>query len=404
MKSVNQKPNTRRAGADVGSDTSFVSIGGASPRQFGMCQPDLHQIRDWLVAEGVTSVAMEATGVYWICLYDVLEAAGLEVLVVNGQHIKQVAGRKSDVSDAQWIAQLHSDGYLKGGFLPPDFCRELRDYLRHRETLVESAAQCVQRMQKSLELLNLKIHRVINDLQGVSGMALLRAIVAGERDPTRLLALCDPQILRRKSQRLQAALASNWQSQHLFTLAEHLAHYDFCQLQLSRVDTQIHRVLESVRSQREKVHPWAGPVEPATKELRHNAPDIPNLHELTVRIFGGKDLSRLPGLNEYTALRLMAELGVDVNKFPTPKHFVSYLGLSPASAQSGQRRRKVRKHGARAGQILREAAQSMARAKNSWLGSFYRRLSALRCPAIANKATARKLAEMIFNLLKRGHA
>jgi len=410
----------KAGGIDVGSEKMFVSIGGQEPTVFGTCQADLVQMRDYLLVQGVKSVVMEATGVYWICAYEILEEAALKVLVVNGAHVKNLPGRKSDMKDAPWLSQLHAHGLLRGGFVPPEEIRQLRDYVRLRGDWIEMGAAHVQHMQKALERLNLKIHDVISSLTGVSGLRMIRAIVGGERDREKLANMCDGQILHQKRDSLLKALEGNWKAQHLFALGQALQGWDFCQKQLVHCDQEIGKVLEQMARSRPQVaaqegknpesddpaaSPGSKPAKTKQKELRHNAPTIlGDLHQLLERICGGQDLAALPAINDYTWLQFLSEVGPDLSAWPTEKHFTAWLGLAPGTAQSGKRRRREKRYGGRAGQILRVAARSMARGKQSWLGSFYRRLAATRGPKTANKATARKLAQLIYWTLTKGLA
>jgi transposase len=388
--------NPHAAGIDVGSDKLFVSVAGGVPRVFGGCTADLRQVRDWLQAEKVTTVAMEATGVYWLCLYAILEEAGLEVVVVNGAHVKQVPGRKSDMSDSQWLATLHAHGLLPRSFVPEGPTRQVRDVMRVREDLVSMAAAHVQHMHKALERLGLKIHTLLSDVTGFSGQQLVRAIVAGERRPERLVEKCDPQVLEHKREPLLKALEGNWQAEHLFALRLALKAWDFYQRQIADCDREIKRLLgDQVQG---KNPPALGP----KKELRHNAPqEMPRLQRWMGQLFG-TDLTRLPGLNEYTLLKLYGELGPDLKPWPTEKQFTAWLGLAPACRQSGKRRRRQWRPMGRAGRIFCLAAQSMANAKKSWLGSVYRRLRSLRGAKVALKAVARILATLFYRAATQG--
>lgn len=398
--------NPHAAGLDVGSEKIHASIAGAEARVFGTCTDDLHALRDCLKENGVTTVAMEATGIYWLSVYEVLEAAALEVVVVNGAHVKNLPGRKSDMKDAPWISTLHMHGLLRGGFVPPAEIRRLRDYQRQRADLITMGAAHVQHMQKALDRMNVKVHDVISSLIGVSGLKMVRAILDGERDPQRLAALCDPQILKKKKERLLKALAGNWQAEHLFALRQGLEGWEFYQRQIGACDQHIAQVLEQLASK----PPGAGqqtsaPTAPpkAHKEARHNAPQqMTRLHQWLLESFGGTDLSALPSLSDYTVLQLLSEVGRDMGRWPTVKHFTAWLGLAPSSRQSGKRRRREVRHGGRAGQVFRVAARSLARAKNSWLGAFYRRLAAIKGGKAANKATARKVAELFYLALTKG--
>lgn len=398
--------NPHAAGLDVGSEKIHASIAGGEARVFGACTEDLHALRDWLKESGVTTVAMEATGIYWLSVYEVLETAGLEVVVVNGAHVKNLPGRKSDMQDAPWISTLHMHGLLRGGFVPPAEIRRLRDYQRQRADLITMGAAHVQHMQKALDRMNVKVHDVISSLIGVSGLKMVRAILAGEREPERLAALCDRQILKQKKARLLKALAGSWQAEHLFALRQGLEGWEFYQRQIGACDEQIAQVLRQLASPPPgtggEESPAAEPVA-AHKEARHNAPqEMPRLHEWLMQTFGGADLSTLPSLSDYTVLQLLSEVGRDMSRWPTVKHFTAWLGLAPSSRQSGKRRRREVRHGGRAGQVFRVAARSLARAKNSWLGAFYRRLAAVKGGKMANKAAARKVAELFYLALTKG--
>lgn len=398
--------NPHAAGLDVGSEKIHASIAGAPARVFGACTEDLHALRDWLQENGVTTVAMEATGIYWLSVYEVLEAAGLAVVVVNGAHVKNLPGRKSDMADAPWISTLHMHGLLRGGFVPPAEIRRLRDYQRQRADLITMGAAHVQHMQKALDRMNVKVHDVISSLIGVSGLKMVRAILEGERDAEKLAALCDAQILKKKKDRLLKALVGHWQAEHLFALRQGLEGWEFYQRQIQACDEQMAGVLQQLAGTPPgtggETGAAAAPVA-AHKEARHNAPqEMPRLHEWLMQTFGGTDLSTLPSLSDYTVLQLLSEVGRDMSRWPTVKHFTAWLGLAPSSRQSGKRRRREVRHGGRAGQVFRVAARSLARARNSWLGAFYRRLAAVKGGKMANKAAARKVAELFYLALTKG--
>ena len=259
----------KAAGIDVGSEQLHVSIAGDLPKIFGTTTGQLHALRDWLKENGVRSVAMEATGVYWLCAYAVLEVAGLDVLVVNGKHVKNLPGRKTDLKDCQWIATLHAHGLLRSGFVPPEHIRRLQDYLRLRGDHLTLAAGHVQKMQQALERLNVKFHDVISDLTGMSGLKVIRAILAGERDPQRLLALCDAQIQKKKAAAVIESLRGTWKAEHLFALRQAVAGWEFYQQRIVECDEQIGRELRVL----------AGPEDPqapapkATKPGGQRPPD-----------------------------------------------------------------------------------------------------------------------------------
>lgn len=383
------------AGIDVGSEKFFVSVGGGEPRVFLTVTPQLQQLSDYLQAQGVRSVAMEATGVYWINLFSALEERGFEVVVVNGAHCRNLPGRKTDMKDCQWLAVLHAHGLLQSGFVPPSDIRRLRDYVRVRGDLVAMAAQHVQHMQKALDRLNVKIHVVISSITGVSGLRLIQAIIAGQRNPEQLVELCDRQILKTKRARMLEALQGLWRREHLFALRLALESYQNYQQQIAQCDEEIAGVLKEM-SAGKPTPPMGRP-----KELRNNALAVENLHLQTGQIFG-KDLTRLPCINESTATLLLAEIGNDMTRWKTWRHFGSWLALAPSTAQSGQRHRRLKRRLTPAGRILCRAVQCMGGGKHTWLASFYRRIRAKRGAKVAIKATAYKVARMIYLVLTQG--
>lgn len=392
---------------DVGSEHMYVSIAGGPPEVFGAVTGELQRLRDWLRQRGVTSVAMEATGVYWLPLYGVLEAAGLRVLMVNGKHTRNLPGRKTDMSDSQWGATLHAHGLLRGGFVPPAQIRCLQDYLRLRQDHLTMAASHVQHLQKALERMNVKLHDVISNVVGVSGLAVIRAILGGERDPARLLGLCDRQIQKRKAERVQEALRGTWAEEHLFALRQALESWEHYQDQIAACDQQIARAMEallaSVGPSDEPVgNPPGEPPPPPRKKASLNAPAIADLGGLMTRLCGGRDLTVLPACTSYSLLQLIGEVGLDLSAWPSAKHFTAWLGLAPGSYQSGKRRRGTGRKRNRAGRLLCVMVRSLARSKDMALGGFYRRMAARRGGLVANIATARKLAVLIWQALVKG--
>jgi len=387
--------NAHAAGVDVGSEKFFASVGGKEPKVFLTVTAQMKELCEHFKAEGVRTVAMEATGVYWINLYDVLEEAGLEVVVVNGAHCRNFPGRKTDMKDCQWLAVLHAHGLLTSGFVPPADIRRLRDYLRLRADLVSLAAQHVQHMQKAMDRLNVKIHVVISDILGRSGMRIIKAILQGERNPETLVALCDEQILKTKRAPMIEALRGIWRKEHLFALELAVDSYEAYQKQIDRCDALIAEVVKEMSGG--KPTPELG----RAKELRHNAIVLPGLQARMAEVLG-KDLTKLPCLNSSTVAMLLAEIGRDMTRWKDWRHFGSWLALAPSSAQSGRRRKRVKRYLSRAGQILCRAVQCMAMGKHTWLASFYRRIRAKRGAKVAIKATAYKLAKLIYLVLTQG--
>jgi hypothetical protein len=384
---------------DVGSEQMHVSIGGGPPEVFGTVTGELERLRDWLKEQKVSSVAMEATGVYWLPLYGVLENAGLKVIMVNGKQTRNLPGRKTDMKDCQWGATLHAHGLLRGGFVPPAQIRRLQDYLRLRADHISSAASCVQHQQKALERMNVKLHDVISRLTGVSGQRVIEAILAGERDPERLLALCDRQIRDKKAQRIKESLRGTWAQEHLFALQQAVENWQHYQKQIAACDERIEAVLREIN----------GPDQPGqqdpplrTKPSGTNAPQIDDLHRLLVKLCGGKDLTVLPAHTSYSVLQLISEVGTDLKQWPSEKHFTAWLGVAPGSHQSGKRVGSVRRKRNRAGRMFCVMARGLARSKHIALGGFYRRMSGRRGGLVANVALARKLAVLFWRVMVKG--
>jgi transposase len=389
------------AAVDVGSEYLHVSVAGGPPKVFGTTTGQLHELRDWLQEQGVKSVAMEATGVYWLCPYEVLEKAGLQVVVVNGKYVKNLPGRKTDMKDCQWQATLHAHGLLKPGFVPPEHIRRLQDYLRVRADHVVLAGSHEQHMQKALDRMNLKIHEVISDLTGMSGLKMVEAILKGERNPLALLVLCAPQIRRNKAGRLQAALEGNWKEEHLFALRQAYELWQFYQQKIAECDQAIQKVLQEMVGPEDPAQPAPPPV----KRGGVNTPQIAGLHSLLWRLCGQKDLTCLPGVADYVWLQLLAEVGTDLGQnWKTEKHFTAWLGLAPGSRQSGKRRGNQKRGRNRAGRLFCVIARSVGRGVDKALGGFYRRLKGRRGGLVANLALARKLAELFWRLMVHGRS
>jgi transposase len=385
---------------DVGSEQMHVSVAGGPPEVFGAVTSQLHRLRDWLRERGVKSVAMEATGVYWLPLYGVLEGGGLKVSMVNGRQTRNLPGRKTDMKDCQWGATLHAHGLLQAGFVPPAQIRRLQDYLRLRADHLSSAAASVQHQQKALERMNVKLHDVISSLVGVSGIKVVAAILAGERDPDRLLALCDVQIQKRKAQRVKESLRGTWAEEHLFALRQAVENWQHYQRQIGACDQQIAAVLRQISGPDQPGEPEVKT--PALKGRSPNAPQIDDLHHLLAKLCGGKDLTVLPAHTDYSLLQLIGEVGTDLSQWPTEKHFTAWLGVAPGSHQSGKRKRSVRRKRNRAGRLFCMMACSLARSKNIALGGFYRRMAGRRGGLVANVALARKLAVLFWRVMVKG--
>jgi transposase len=391
----------RATGIDVGSEKLFVSIGGAAARVFGTMTCDIEALSAWLKQEQVRSVALEATGVYWLYLYEALEGAGIKVLVVNGRHVRNLPGRKTDMSDCQWLSTLHAHGLLRSGFVPPEDVRRLQDYVRLRDEHVASAAMHVQHMQKALERMNVKFHDVISSLTGISGLKVIRAILAGQRDPQHLLELCDGQIQKRKAERVRESLRGIWRQEHLFALRQALLGWEFYQAQIRECDEAIGQVLRDMGGGPDQPNAPAASASSA-KRAAPSSPQIDGLHQMLVQVCGGRDPTQIAGIGDHSLLEIIGEVGTDLSQWPTPKHFTAWLGLAPAAHQSGKRNPRKPRHCNRAGLKFCGMARSLAKSVDNGFGGFYRRLKARRGGLVANKALARKLATMFWQIMVKG--
>ena len=395
--------NLHAAAIDVGSEHFHLSIAGDQPVVYGTVTDELHRLRDDLKAQGVKTLALEATGVYWLYAYTVLEEAGIEVIVVNGRHVRNLPGRKTDMADCQWLATLHAHGLLRGGFVPPPAIRRLQDFQRLRADHIIGASGQVQKMQQALERMNIKFHDVISDLDGVSGLKVVRAIVDGERNPEILLGLCDKQIQKKKAQRVVQSLRGTWAHEHLFALRQALAAWEFYKRLIAECDTQIEVVLKELAGP-EPERAQDGPPASAGKPPGKNAPQIEQLHQLLVRLCGGRDVRAIAGIGDNLLLQLLSETGSDLRAWPSEKHFVCWLGLTPGSQQSGKRKGSVKRQRNRAGRIFCAGARSLVLSVDKALGGFYRRLAARKGGLVAMKALARKMAALYYRVLRYGLA
>ena len=394
--------NPKAAAIDVGSEKLHVSIGGDVPRVFGTFTAEVEALRDWFKETGVQTVAMEATGIYWLYLYEILESGGLEVLVVNGRHVQNVPGRKTDMSDCQWLATLHAHGLLRGGFVPPAEIRRLQDYQRLRADHIVGAASQVQKMQQALERMNVKFHDVIRDLTGVSGLNVVRAILEGERDLDRLLALCDEQIRSKKSEVVKESLRGCWKDEQLFALRQALELWETFQQKIVACDRQLEKLLQELAGAAPTKGPGSALKMALPKRPGKNAPVIERFQELLARICDGRDVTQIPGLSTYLVLQLISEVGTNMTRWPTEKHFASWLGLAGGRKQSGKRKGTIKIQRNRAGRMFCIAARALARSVDKALGGFYRRLRGRIGGLAANVALARKLALLFYRLLRYG--
>lgn len=393
------------AGIDVGATEIYVAVpedGRTSEtvRCFDTFTRDLYEVAQWLQSCSIKSVVMESTGVYWIPILQILESCGFEVLLVNARHVKNVPGRKTDVQDCQWLQYLHSVGLLRGSYRPSQDVCAIRSLLRHRESMVQISSTHVQHMHKALTQMNLQIHNVISDINGLTGQAIVDAILAGERNPKKLASLKHGRIKASKSV-IEKSLEGNYLPEHLFTLRQALQSYRHYRQMIRACDEEIEAYLTDFES---RIDPDDNPPPtPRVKETKPkgNEPDF-DLRSHLYRVFG-TDLTQVDGINVLTAQSLFAEIGPDFSKFPSAAHFCSWLGLCPNNKISGGRilASKTRPGSNRAAQALRLAAHALYRSQ-SYLGQYYRRIRARRGAPKAITATAHKLARIVFHLVKTG--
>jgi transposase len=400
------EPNA--GGIDIGAREIFVAVppdrDECPVRVFDTFTEDLHAMARWLQACGVTTVAMESTSVYWIPLYDILEAHGIKPCLTNARHMKNVPGRRTDWHECQWLQFLHSVGLLRAAFRPSAEVCAVRAIIRHRGELVQMAVQHVQHMQKALTQMNLQIQHVISDLTGTTGLAIVDAILEGERDPAVLAQLRDPRI-KASAETIQKSLVGNWCPEHLFTLKQSRELYRSYQRQLVECDQEIEKLLGEFEA---RVDPAEKPLPPDRKRNRSgpkrrkkngHRDTAFDLRTEAYRLFG-VDVTQIPGV-ETIALPLFSEIGRDLSKWPTAAHFASWLALCPDNDISGGRVlwKGVRKVKSRAGQLFRLAAHSLHRSLTP-LGHYLRRMKTRLGPAAATTATAHKIAIIFYTLIR----
>jgi len=391
------------AAIDVGATMHMAAVNAdCTPepvRSFGTFTTDLHRLVDWFAECGVNTVVMESTSVYWIPIFELLDARGFAVFLVNARDAKHVPGRKTDISDAQWLQRLHSFGLLRASFRPKGQIAELRAYVRQRERLLEYGASHIQHMQKALTEMNVQLHHVVTDITGATGLRIIRAILGGERNPAVLARMRDRRC-HATVETIEKALAGNYRAEHLFALEHALALYDTYQEKASACDSRIEAVLKELSICRGRE---AGPLPSPRQRMRRQ----PNGMDFDVRAalyaLLGKDLTQINGLGPHLALRLIAECGDDLSAWPSAKHFTSWLCLAPSNKISGGKvlSSRTRRSGSRAATLLRLAAATVGRTDTA-LGAFYRRLSARIGKAKAVTATARKIAVLFYNAVRHG--
>lgn len=387
----------KAAGIDVGAENIFVSTDGTEVVSFNTFTSDYYQCAEYLQQKGITHAAMEATGVYWVALYGILESCGIKVCLVNPRETKQVKGRKTDVKDCQWIQKLFSSGILRESFIPEAKYMEVRQLVRERLDIIEMGSTYVNKMQKCLELMNIKLKTVISQVHGTSGIKMIKAIIAGNRNKEYLLSLCDKRIVEKKGEAVVKALEGNYSDTYLFMLEQNMNMWEKHQQQIGLIDERINQMLQQMCKEKQPVE-----VKRKPKPIRHHAPKIKELHGMLVRLYG-VNLSSISGFNDYTLLRLLGETGVDMNRFPTEKNFTSWCGLSPRHHKSGKMNKRVKGTSCnKAGQLFKEVAQGLLNSKYIAIGCFMRKLRARKDSGIAIKAGARKLAAAYYYALTKG--
>ncbi len=388
--------NPKAAGIDLGSKTHWVAIPPGSAdetvRSFDCFTTDLEKMASWLREHGITTVAMESTGVYWIPVFEMLATRGFDVQLVSTKHLKGVPGRKTDVLDCQWIQHLHECGLLRGSFRPEDAICVVRGYVRHRDTLTEEASKYLLRMQKSLDQMNIHLHKVLSDLTGKTGMAILDAILAGERDAMKLAELRDYRC-RTPESIIIKALSGNFREEHLFCLRQNLDAYRFVQAQIDVCNSEILVRMKAFQNKAGELTP------PPPKNKRDNG-------EVRLALFraAGADLSLIPGLGSKNLQTLFAEVGFDLQKFPSEKAFAAWASLAPKNNITGGKQRRgprTTSSTSRVAQAFRIAAQTLANSRSA-LGAFYRRMRGRKGPTFANAVTAHKIAKLFYRMMKHG--
>lgn len=396
--------NHHAAGIDIGDTLQCVAISdgnnGHEVKTTSGFTCDLEEILEYLLANKITTAAMESTGVYWLPLYLMLEEAGIDVYLVNAKHVKNVTGRKKDDTDAIWIQKLHTCGLLQKSFQPDSQMRVLREYTRQRRNLIQLNSDTVRRMQKALELMNIKIHTVISDLLGRTGMKMVKAILESERDPAVLSSLCDIRIKASKEEVIKS-LTGIWKEEHLFMLAQAVDHYEFHLNQIKNCDQKIEaQLLKQVAIVND------GDISVLENSTKKKSKEKPRKNQYNFEVDNylialvGLDLCKLPGLNISTVLEFIAEVGTDMSKWKNYKHFCAWLNLVPNSKISGGKvlssKRMKKKN--RAGQILKQAASTLSNSKTP-LGDYYRKMRGKLGGKGAVTASAHKLARIIFTML-----
>lgn len=392
--------NHDAAGIDIGAEELYVAVPAdrdeESVRVFGPYTADLNALAEWLKRCRIKTVAMESTGIYWVPLFDVLEAHGLQVFVVNARHLKNVSGRKTDVLDCQWIQQLHTYGLLKASFRPEEHVRAIRSTVQHRERMVIYRAAHIQHMQKALIQMNVRLNSVLTDITGVTGMHILRAIVAGERNPQVLAGFRNKQC-HKSPQEIEKALQGTYKREHIFALKQSLELYDFYNQQIEACDRELEALYKEFDPPED---PGSPPPAPQGRKPRKNQAHF-DLARSLYAMTGGIDLTQVDGLDALTVQTVLSKTGADMSYWPNSKHFASWLHICPNNKITGG---KIHHRGTlptqnEAAKALRLAALTLSRS-DSALGAFFRRVRAQHGTPVAITATAHKLARIIYAMLK----
>jgi transposase len=393
--------NLHAAGIDIGSTHHFVAVPEGSDevsvRQFGAFTSDLEAIADWLEKCCITTIAMESTGVYWIPLFELLEERGFEVKLVDARHVKNVSGRKSDVLDCQWLQQLHTFGLLQGAFRPSEEICILRSYMRQKEMLTQASSMHIQHIQKSLQQMNLLLHNVVSDITGVTGMKIIKAIIAGERDPN-VLALNRQEGCRNSKETIAKSLVGNFRDDHMFVLKQSVDLYEFYQARIADCEEAMAAYLLTQPDVTDDAPPNSGKTVRSRERIRAGLDVRDKLFKMS-----GVDMFAIPGLAADTLLTLASEVGFDMTPWKSVKQFTCWLGLCPGTKISGGRRldRRTKRNPNRAAQAFRTAAASLSRTQTS-LGGFYRRIRSKTGGKQAITATAHKVARIYYTMLTKG--
>ncbi len=388
--------NPNAAGIDVGSEEMFVAVpadrDSKSVRMFCSYTEDLHSLTDWLIQCNITTVAMESTGVYWIPLFQILESRGIQVCLVNARHVKNLPGRKTDVCDCRWSQKLHTYGLLAASFRPPDEICVLRSFIRQRETHIADTTRHVQHMQKALTQMNVLVHKAVSDITGKTGMAIIKAILDGQRNPLVLASHRDRRCKKDETE-IAKALTGDFRPEHLFVLKQSYQSWCHTRDQMWELDHEIETILGTFECQTHET------LKTKRSNPRQNEVDFDlanYLYQMT-----GVDLNKVYGISSLTTLTSVSEVGIDLSAWRTSRHFCSWLGLCPNNKISGRKILSVqtRKVASRVAKALRLAAKSLQRSQNS-IGAFFRRMSFKLGYQAAVTAVAHKLARIIYAMLK----